>query len=242
MPSGASQAGSLKGHNMIAVLRHLAQAMLRFYAANQLPALFGLLLVEEAGLPLPLPGDTLIALAGAQHHGSPWFALIVIAVSSAAVFCGSSVLYMLMRRGGRPWLEKYGKFLHLSQARLDRMERWFIRRGPIAIVIGRLIPGLRIPTTVMAGLAGVPYRVFVPATLTAAVIWSTLYYFAGVLLERSLGVITTGIAGLLDSVTDWVLLISTLVILSVLSIVSWRQRRQQAAKPPNRTRHPDLVA
>lgn len=227
----------------MAVLQHLVHVMLRFYATYQLPALFGLLLVEEAGLPLPLPGDTLIALAGAEHHRSPWFAVIVIAVSSAAVFCGSSLLYALMRRGGRPWLDKYGKFLHLSQARLDRMERWFIRRGPVAIVVGRLIPGLRIPTTVMAGLVGVPYRVFVPATLTAAVIWSTMYYFAGVVLLHSLGVITTTIIGLLDSVTDWVLLISTIAILLLFGIVGIRQRRQvKKAKHASQAHHSDQVA
>lgn len=227
----------------MAVLQHLVHVMLRFYATYQLPALFGLLLVEEAGLPLPLPGDTLIALAGAEHHRSPWFAVIVIAVSSAAVFCGSSLLYALMRRGGRPWLDKYGKFLHLSQARLDRMERWFIRRGPVAIVVGRLIPGLRIPTTVMAGLVGVPYRVFVPATLTAAVIWSTMYYFAGVVLLHTLGVITTTIIGLLDSVTDWVLLISTIAILLLFGIVGIRQRRQvKKAKHASQAHHSDQVA
>ncbi len=46
-------------------------------------------------------------------------------------------------------------------------------------MLGRLIPGLRTPTSVMAGLSGVPYRVFMPSTALAAIIWAAFYYFAG---------------------------------------------------------------
>jgi membrane protein DedA with SNARE-associated domain len=91
------------------------------------------------------------------------------------VSVGSSVLYAIARRGGRPMLDQYGPVLHINAARVARVEAWFHRYGAVAIVVGRLIPGFRTPTTVLSGLLGVPYSVFAPATAVAAVLWAALY-------------------------------------------------------------------
>src|SRR5262249_30084949 len=154
------------------ILEELVRLLLHFLSAHRLAALGVLVFLEEAGIPIPIPGDTLVILAGATHHKSAGYVAAALAISSIAVFAGSSILYGLARRGGRPLLDKYGKFIHLNERRLQRMERWFERRGRGAIVLGRLIPGLRIPTTIMAGLADVPYRVYAPTNALAAVIWS----------------------------------------------------------------------
>src|SRR6185437_10458179 len=119
-------------------------------------ALFVLLLIEEAGVPLPAPGDTLIALAGAQPQRTLPYTLEVLGLCTLAVFLGSSALYWVMRLGGRSFLMRYGHYLHLNPQRLARMETWLAQRGTLAIILGRLIPGLRVPTTVMCGLSGVP--------------------------------------------------------------------------------------
>jgi membrane protein DedA with SNARE-associated domain len=157
---------------------------LAVYAANELPALFVFLLIEEAGVPLLFPGDTLIMAAGARPDRTLAGALLVLAAASSAAALGSSVLYALVRRGGRPLLVRYGRFLHLSERRVATMEGWFRRHGALAIVVGRLVPGLRTPTTVMAGLFGVPYRTFAPATAVAALLWAAAYYLLGALLQR----------------------------------------------------------
>src|SRR6202022_4098084 len=79
-------------------------------------------------------------------------------------------------------LDRYGHFLHLNEQRITTLEGWLRRYGPLAIVAGRLIPGLRTPTTVMAGLFEVPYWIFAPSTALAALLWTLLYFFAGSLL------------------------------------------------------------
>jgi len=113
--------------------------------------------------PLPAPGDTFIALAGAQPHRTLAYTIQVLALCTLAVFLGSSALYWAMRLGGRSFLNRYGRYLHLNPQRMERIEGWIIKRGPLAIILGRLIPGLRIPTTVMCGLSNVRYRDFAPS-------------------------------------------------------------------------------
>jgi membrane protein DedA with SNARE-associated domain len=107
---------------------NLVHLLLQFFYAHELLTLFVALLVEEAGIPIPIPGDALLMLAGAESHKTVWSGVADIVVCSVAVFLGSSLLFRVMRRGGRALLLKYGKYVHLSSHALDRLERWFLQR------------------------------------------------------------------------------------------------------------------
>ncbi|MBF6591762.1 MAG: DedA family protein [Ktedonobacterales bacterium] len=212
------------------LIHDLAHLVLALFMRHEFPALFGLLTLEEGGIPLPVPGDMLVMLAGEQRRQSFLYDVAVVAVASAAVFIGSSVLYYAARRGGRALIAKYGKYAHLNERRLERMEGWFRQHGPLAIVLGRLIPGLRIPTTVMAGLAEVPYRVYAPSAAIAAVIWSAAYFWLGVVIRREMRLFTGLIAGIPDALAGWVLLALALSLFAGIG-GTWhlrRVRRRQA--------------
>jgi membrane-associated protein len=214
------------------IVQSLVQWVLQFSATYQFPALLLLILVEEAGVPLPVPGDALVALAGARSHMALPYAVAVVSTATVAVFCGSSLLYALVQRGGRPLLEKYGKYLHLNPSRLARMERWIQGRGLLGILLGRLIPGLRIPTTVIAGLANVPYRVFALATAISAVIWSAFYFWLGSIVYRHAALLAAFGAGTLDEFSDWALLGSAVALLLAVSVSSYilRRRRRRSGR------------
>lgn len=196
-------------------IQELAQWIFQFYHAHQLPALFLLVLIEEAGIPIPIPGDTLVMIAGLQRDRGLLYDASVIGLSSLAVFLGSSVLYFIMRRGGRPFLLRFGKYLHLHPERLARVENWFLRRGRAAIVMGRLIPGIRIPTTVFAGLSGMTYSQYAPINALAAVIWSVVYFYLGVLLQKEVQYVVTILAGFLDDLSSPAVILWLLLILTV---------------------------
>ena len=221
------------------IVRTLAQLLLRIYHQHHFAALFWLVFIEEAGVPIPLPGDTLVMFAGLEPRRTLLYDAAVIGLTTLAVFCGSSVLYAFMRRGGRPFLAKYGRYLRLHEERLDRIERWFVRRGPLALILGRLIPGLRIPTTAMAGLSGLPYTVYAPTCAVAALIWATLYFFLGVFIERGARVLTTLATGLVDEVSKPVFALLLILLLTAgggalhlhLHQRRRRRRRRQAASP-----------
>lgn len=224
------------------ILTTFAHAILRLYFAHQVGMLFVLVLIEEAGIPIPIPGDSLVMLAGAHHQKTVQYDLTMLLTSSLAVFLGSSLLYLLMRRQGRRMLEKYGRYIHLNQRRLEMLERWFVKRGRLAIVFGRLIPGLRIPTTIMAGLADVPYRVYAPTAALAAVLWSLFYFWLGVALQHGWQLVSAYAAGLLDDFTGsivWVWLFVALCVSGGTAHVGWRiwrvRRRARMAGMPRGT-------
>lgn len=209
------------------ILPGLTHTVLHLLHTYGVFALFGLLLIEEAGVPLPAPGDTLIALAGAQPHRTLPYTIEVLALCTAAVFLGSSALYWVMRVGGRSFLNRYGRRLHLNPRRLEQMEMWLARRGIWAIILGRLIPGLRVPTTVMCGLSGIPYRVYAPSAALAGLIWSGLYFLLGAVLQRRMSVLTSYFAGLLDTIGDSTLLTALAVALLIaLALGAWQLARR----------------
>jgi membrane protein DedA with SNARE-associated domain len=94
---------------------------------------------------------------------------------------GTSILYWTARRGGRPMLYRYGKFLRLQPDQLAKAEDFLRRRGALAVVAGRLIPGLRIPTSLAAGAFRVPYLVFVVAATIGSDIYNIFFFMLGYL-------------------------------------------------------------
>jgi membrane protein DedA with SNARE-associated domain len=207
------------------VLSQLAQIVLDLFHAYELPALFIAIAIEEAGIPIPVPGDALVMLAGAERHATPGHAVAVIAVSSVAVFLGSSLLYMVMRRGGHPLLLKYGKYLHVTEQRITTIKTWLEHRGRLAIIAGRLIPGLRIPTTMLAGSSGISYREYAITAAIAAVVWSCFYYAVGAILGRAAPVALAIAADALDDVPRWLVVVS-LVLLAIGAIGGWQVRKR----------------
>ena len=208
------------------LLDKLAHLLLGLFYAHELATLLVAIVIEEAGIPIPIPGDTLVMLAGTQTPHSIGYTLAVVGVSSLAVFLGSSALFAVVQRGGRPLLARYGKYVLLNERRLARMEAWFARRGRSAVILGRLIPGLRIPTTIMAGLSGMAYSEFALSLAIAAVIWSGFYYTLGTVLGKTAPVVLALAADILDDVPPWLLVLCILILLAGASLgaMMWRIR------------------
>lgn len=142
-------------------------------------ALFLLIFIEEAGVPLPIPGDFLIIVEGRSslHGGLGFFSVLVLV--TLGTLLGASILYGFSRVLGRELIMKYGKFLRFDEKRLTKIENWFKKYGGIMIVIGRLVPGLRTLTSIVAGIFAVPYLLFLIYTTIAAVIWVVVYFLIG---------------------------------------------------------------
>jgi membrane protein DedA with SNARE-associated domain len=73
--------------------------------------------------------------------------------------------------GGRPYLERHGRWLHLSKEKLDRAERWFERWEDWAVFLGRLTPVVRSFVSVPAGVIEVPFVRYTLLTLLGSAIW-----------------------------------------------------------------------
>src|SRR5438309_7506476 len=111
---------------------------LRFLDEHAQLALFVWLLLEEAGLPMPLPGDLIVLAAGTRLAQGGTFWLVPLALVSIATMLGSTILFWLARRGGRPLLLRHGRYFQLDADRLAKAEAFLQRRGSAAVVVGRL--------------------------------------------------------------------------------------------------------
>lgn len=138
--------------------------------------LFFLLFAEEGGIPLPIPGDIFIATVAALPNSNY---ILIVSTVIIATLSGSTILFTLTKKFGHNLLIKYGKYIRVTPDKVKKIEKWFEKYGATAIVIGRLIPGLRIITPVAAGLFSVSYKVFWLYTTLAAFIWANIYFFVG---------------------------------------------------------------
>jgi len=155
----------------------MAELMLKLIDDYDDQAIFLWLFIEETGFPLPLPGDLAILLAGYRVSLGKMNLFWALFLLEAATLFGGSVLYWLGARGGRPLLHRYGRYVRLDRDKLDRAEVWLQRRQSVAIVAGRITPGLRNVTILAAGVFGVPYRTFLPAFALGSFIY-ILFFFA----------------------------------------------------------------
>jgi len=150
--------------------------MLDFLIAHRYLALFLYVFIEEAGVPLPVPGDVSIlavsTLSNVNYFGVAFF------VITATLF-GSSILYFVSYKFGRAFLDKFGSKIKVTPQRAEKIQKWLAKYGGPAIVIGRLTPGLRTVTSIAAGVFKVPFRTFFIYTGIAAWIWATIYYTVG---------------------------------------------------------------
>jgi membrane protein DedA with SNARE-associated domain len=167
--------------------RPLTHAVRIFVLQHQTAGLFFVIFFEELGVPLPAPGDVAVAYGGyLTTTGAIPYPLAYFAVVSGAVL-GSACNLTISRRYGRPLIQRFGKYVGVTEEKLVRAEGIFKRWGPWAIIIGRLIPGMRIVLSALSGILNVPYRVFIPCVLISASIWAAIFLEIGRLVGPSVG-------------------------------------------------------
>lgn len=160
-------------------LRPLTRDLRLFVLEHQTGGLFFVIFLEELGVPLPAPGDAAIAYGGyLTTTGAISYATAYLAVVAGAVL-GSACNLTISRRYGRPFIQRFGRYIGVTDERLVHAERIFKRWGPWAIIIGRHIPGMRIVLSAFSGILGVPYRVFIPCVLVSASIWAVIFLELG---------------------------------------------------------------
>ena len=137
-------------------------------------ALFVVTLLASLGI--PVGSEIAMGYAGAlasgqlsvHHHLQ---LVVVIAVSTLGELVGSSCGYLIGRFGGRPLVDRVGKFVLLTHKDLDRADAWFSRRGESVVFFGRFIPLVRSFISVAAGIGEMKVVRFVAFTLAACAIW-----------------------------------------------------------------------
>jgi membrane protein DedA with SNARE-associated domain len=128
--------------------------------------LAGLLLIKEAGVPIPIPGDLLVIGAGVASSGNPATAVIALVAILIAGYVGGAVQFLLVRGGLRravlALLARFG----VSQARIDALANRLRNGGARGVAIARATPGVRVPAIAASGLAALSFRPFLAGLVT----------------------------------------------------------------------------
>lgn len=160
-------------------LAPLLRSILAAISAHQYFTLFGLIAIEEAGIPLPIPGDIVIAYYGWRAGGDPLELAQVVLICALASTVGTLLPYALAWRFGEDLAVRVARWLDIDPRHIERLTRGVDRLGFRGVVLGRLVPGLRVAVSLVAGTAHVPPAAFSAGVFVAAAVYWTGWVLLG---------------------------------------------------------------
>jgi membrane protein DedA with SNARE-associated domain len=191
------------------------------------PALFAVVFLENAGV--PVPGETGVLVAGflanpASPVGPRFHLHWVIVVAVVAAVLGDNMGFWLGREWARPRLQRGARFLFLTPRALRKAEGYFARYGMWTIFFARFITGLRVVGALAAGTAGMHWPRFLVANTSGAVAWAVTMSLLGYFFGQSLQLLHKwlGRTGLI--------LLGVVVVLGLLLVFGNRVRRWRAER------------
>jgi membrane protein DedA with SNARE-associated domain len=192
------------------------------YGAVGYLGVFIAMTVESAMI--PLPSELILPFAGFLISDAskvepltrgPWSFWIVVAAGTIGNTTGSLLAYAIGARGGRPFLERYGRYLLIRHHDIELAERFFDRWGPQTAFFSRLLPVVRTFISFPAGVARMPLRRFVLYSTLGAVPWTILLVFAG----QTLGAHWTDLRHALQPF-DTAIVLAAVVVVALF--IAWR--------------------
>lgn len=142
-----------------------------------------LMALESANI--PIPSEIIMPFSGFLVWEGKLDFLWVVFWGAMGNLIGSVISYYVGFLGGRPFLEKYGKFLLVTKHDVDLADQWFQKYGTITIFASRVLPIVRTFISFPAGIARMNIWKFSVYTLTGSFIWSFVLAYAGVLTGQN---------------------------------------------------------
>lgn len=175
---------------------------------------------------IPIPSELILPLAGwsvarGLHEpltGAAWSFWPAVTAGVLGNTLGSLLAYAVGRVGGRPLLERYGRYVLVSSHDLDLADRWFARWGDATVFFTRMLPVVRTFISLPAGIARMPLWRFLLFSILGAVPWTIALVFAGQALGDNWLAVREALTGL-----DY--LVAAVVVLLV-GLFLWRHLRR----------------
>ena len=151
------------------------------YSLLQWPGVVALMAIESACI--PFPSELIMPLAGwilIKEQSLPvTYTLVAGAYGALGNTIGSVIAYVVGMWGGRPLLNRYGRYVLISQHDLDRADRWFAKSGSWTVFVSRLLPVVRTYISLPAGIARMHLIKFLVYTFVGSFIWSLGLAYGG---------------------------------------------------------------
>ena len=175
------------------------------------------MLLESCGV--PIPSEVIMPFSGfLVATGKLGFWPVVI-FGTLGNLTGSLIAYWIGIAGGRPLIEKYGKYILISRHDLNLADRWFNKYGELTVFFGRFLPIIRTYISFPAGISKMDIRKFSLYTTLGAFPWCVLFVWLGIKMGNNWELIRT-------KLHNFDLLIGTLIILAI-GLYIWRHLRNR---------------
>jgi membrane protein DedA with SNARE-associated domain len=221
-------------------LASLSSALTSLIGDHGLYAVFALMLIDSV---LPAASELVMLYAGVVASGAlagqdvvlfghqidsqfwGWVAMSAAGVVGQTV--GSIIGWAIGLYGGRPLVERHGRWMHLGPENLDRAEKWFDRWGDWAVFLGRMTPVVRSFVSIPAGLARMPLGRFTLFSVLGTIPWCFGIAGAGWALGSSW-----------ETFHHDFRYVEVLVVVAILALGVWYLRRRRASKMARRASDP----
>jgi membrane protein DedA with SNARE-associated domain len=123
-----------------------------------------------------------VTFFGERIESTAWGYVVMALAGTVGYLLGSVLGWAIGWYGGRPYLERHGRWLHMGPERLDRAEAWFERYGDAFVLVGRVLPVVRSFISIPAGVAGMRLGRFTVLSLPGSAVWCFAIAGVGVAL------------------------------------------------------------
>ena len=159
------------------MLESVAQWIQDVIAAGGYPVVFALILLESTLV--PIPSELVMPFAGFMASQGKFSLPVILVINSVGALLGSGLCYWIGVVGGKPFLERYGKYFLVRRHDIEKTETFFARHGKATILIARFLPVIRHVISVPAGIARMPLRGFFLQTFLGSTIWGGVLILLG---------------------------------------------------------------
>lgn len=181
----------------------------------------------------PIPSEVILPMAGWKVSqsaadasvlepltGQPWNLVVAILLATVGSVIGAVVGYAIGAWGGRPLLDRYGRYVGIGAGELDRADRWFERWGAWAVFLGRMVPLVRTFVSYPAGISRMPIGRFVAFSALGSLPWNAALIYAGVVVGDNYPQIEAALKP-----WEYVIYAVVLAVLALLVFRWWWSRR-----------------
>ncbi len=212
------------------MIHHLFATWMQFVLDWGYLGIFLMMAFESTAVPIPaevvMPPAAYWASQGRLNLAA------VIIVATLGSWAGSAASYGIAWKLGRPIFERYGKYVHLSHARLAKADDWFAVYGAGGIFVARLLPGVRHLISIPAGLFHMNFKKFSLMTVLGAGLFNAALAWFGMKVlgdQPALMQDPDALRRALSTKSLW--LIGFAVVVGVLYwVMTWMQRRAHAVR------------
>ncbi|BEU88890.1 DedA family protein [Selenomonas sp. TAMA-11512] len=134
---------------------------------------------------IPIPSELILGFAGFMVYEERMTVIGATVAGMIGGMIGSVFAYWVGYYGGRPFVDKYGKYFFMSKSHVDLAQRWFDKYGIKAVFFSRMLPVVRTFISLPAGFARVNFKAFLLYTFLGSLPWTVFIIACGMLLGES---------------------------------------------------------